>query len=325
VAFQAPFLEGVVVQETIWSVVFEGSLPSMNVATVLDRHWGSGLVSETSDLGEHVPLSEGEAFFSVVGLNLVREHNLLRVLASFPTAGGAAGGVGARREEMRNWYLHWLEEWDAVAEKVDFLRKNRPLTSQNIKPKLITRPVGSDSEKEEIPRIGSFVETMGGGTWEALRTMKEQSVQEKFGVILDTIPKQPDANTTRVPLLNSQVYWQGRLSAEAHLFGLEEGALREIRLTPVPVEVQWTHQFADHMWLWVALLLLVPVLVLLSVHWVHWMELWLQFPHFWGMVAGLLLWTFVPTSFAGLALILLTAISLFRPSWPRYRAVSKSY
>jgi len=313
---QVPLLEGVAVQETIWAVVFEGDdLPSLNVVTMLDRHGELTMIHETNDLGDHPPLSGREVSYSVVGLNLVRGHNLLRVLESFPVTGTA------RREEMRHWYSHWLEEWDAVADKVDFFGKHLSLTSQNIKPKLLARPLDSSSDKEETPRIvRSFVETMGAQTGEALRTMKEQSVQERFAAVLDAVPKQS------APILNSPVYWQGRLSAEMQcLFGVEEGTLREIRLTPMPVETQWTHQFADHVWLWIAVLLLIPVLVLLSVHWVHWMELWLQFPHFWGMIAGVLLWTFVPTSFAGLAIIVLTFVSLFRPSWPRYRSVSKPF
>jgi len=322
VMIQFPLLEGVAVQETIWTVVFEGDAPTLNVASALDRHWGSGKMplsnlfgNEIDEMGEHSPLSRGEAAFSLVGLNLIRKHNLLRILNSLPVP------ASVRKEEMQNWFAHWSEEWNTVVDKVDFQMTHLPLTSQNIKPKFIVRPTDLAAGREETTGVvRSSLETMSLKTGDALKVHKERSVQEKFGAAADMVSTQP------IPILNSHVYWQGRISSEMrYLFGAEEGALRAVRFTSLPEEAPWTHRFADHVWLWIGLMLLLPILVLLAVRWVHWMELWLQFPHFWGMIAGVLLWTFVPTSLIGLILIVLTFVSLFRPSWSRHRSISKPF
>jgi hypothetical protein len=309
---QFPLLEGATVQETLWMVLFDGEVPAMNVTSVQDRHWGLGamipsdlLGSEESELGEHLPLSGKDAALTVIGVNLIREHNLIQVLKSLP--------VSTRQEEMQRWFLHWSAEWNIIADKVDFRMTHLPLP--NIRPKLLARPAASESEEEETTGIiRPFLAMMDSGTQKALRVTKEQTVQEKFGSAMDSVPKQP------TPILTSQVYWQGRFSEGIRcLFGTEEGALRSVRLTSVPSTGGWMQLLSKHMWLWISLALLIPIFVLLSVRWVHVSELWLQFPHFWGMTLGVLLWVFVPESFLGLIIIVLTFVSLFRPSWARHR------
>jgi hypothetical protein len=204
-----------------------------------------------------------------------------------------------------------------VADKIDSQFSDLPL--QDIKPKLITNP--TDPNFEQTPAsIRAFWETMSARTPESLRVSKDQSVQEKFPAGEET-PSVPTA-----PILASLVYWQGRFSNEMYyFFGADEGTLRSIRLTSKPVDGDWTHWLADFVWLGISFALLIPILVLLSVRWVHLNELWLQFPHFWGMTAGVLLWTFLPESFIGLIIILLTVISFFRPSWSRHRISSQPY
>jgi len=301
---QFPLMEGVVVQDTIWTVAFEGNIPTINVTSVLQQH---------ENLGNHVPVSGTNAILSQIGLNLIREHNLLRVLNSLP--------VTVRQEETWRWYSHWLEEWNTVADKVDYQVAHLPLTVQSITPKLIIRPIDPAREQEEsIGIVRPFLKTMSAKSREALRDNKEQSVREKFGTTADTIPKYS------TPILNSQVYWQGRSAEEMqHLFGAEEGMIRAVQLTSVPSEGGWTIHVTEHVWLFISLTFLVPILVLLSVRWVHLAELWLQFPHFWGLVLGVLLWTFLPESFVGLILIVLTIASFFRPSWTRRRYVSRPF
>jgi hypothetical protein len=295
---QFPFLEGVAVQDTLWTVAFEGKMPSMNVVFMQDA---------SEDFGEHVPMSGTEATLSLIGLNLIREHNMLRVLNFLP--------VSVRQEEMRRWFLHWSEEWNTVADKVDYHIARLP-SVPSFKPKLVIRPVSG--RVESSGNIRPFWETMDAGTRAALRVTKERSVGEKFETAMDTETKQS------VPVLNSQVYWQGRISDEMqYLFGAEEGVLRGVRLTSLPKESGWSLRFADHIWFWICLALLIPIGVLLSVRWVHLTELWLQFPHFWGMIIGILLWTFLPESFLGLIVIVLTIASFFRPSWTRRRYIAK--
>ena len=309
---QFPFLEGVTVQETIWSIAFEGDLPPLNVTSLRDRHWGTALSPdllgyEESDLGEHLLLSGADTARSLIGINLVRKHNLLQVLQSMP--------ISLRQDEMQRWFLHWLEEWNMVADKVEFQISHLPLTLHNVRPNLIARATVPASEgMETIGSVRPFLELMSARTPEALRNNKEQTVQEKFGSAMVMPSKQP------TPILTSQVYWQGRSSQEVqYLFGTEEGALRAVRLTSVPSTGGWLLQLSEHIWLWISLALLVPIFVLLSVRWVYLTELWLQFPHFWGMSLGVLLWVFLPESFIGPIIIVLAFIAFFRPSWTRHR------
>jgi hypothetical protein len=184
----------------------------------------------------------------------------------------------------------------------------------DVRPKLLVR----DSAPVSSGTIRSFWATIGIRTHEALKVSKDQSIRDKFGAAADTSQRQP------MPILNSPVYWQGKISGEMqYLFGAEEGVLREIRLTANPSEGMWTHWIAGQIWAAVCVALLIPIAVLLSVRWVHGMELWLQFPQFWGMTLGVLLWTFLPNSFLGLFVMLLVFASMFRPSWSRHRLGAK--
>jgi hypothetical protein len=304
---QFPVLKGVAVQETLWTVAFEGHVPPLHIGSALDE-------SEVIDLGEHIPLSGVNAMLSQVGVNLIRKNNLYHVLRSLP--------VSSRREEMHRWFLNWSDEWNAVAEKVDpqvdYLEKQSSTSAaslRNIKPNLIIRPVDMDREKAvSVGTIRAFWQTMAAPTPESLKKNKEELVKEKFPEVSETQTQQSGT------IWNSQVYWQGRLSEEIqYLYGTEEGSLHTILLTSKPAEKEWIGWFSEHFLLGICFALLLPILVLLSVRWVHLMELWLQFPHFWGMTAGVLFWTFLPESFIGLIIIVGTFFSLFRPSWTRHR------
>ena len=315
-----PTLEGVAVQDTIWTIAFEGNLPTLNVASALDQHWSGGTLlspkligRHVNDLGDHSPLSGRDSQITLIGVNLIREYNLLRVLDSIP--------LSARQEEVRRWFLHWSGEWDMVADKVDFQVAHLPLSLHNVRSNLILRPLGAASGRGETAGIVRlFLETMGASTRESLRVSKDRSVSEKFGTSFDVQQRQS------VPILNSPVYWQGRISDEMqYLFGAEEGAVRTITLTSLPHESKLSDWISEHVWLWISLGLLLPVFVLLLVRWVYVMELWLQFPHFWGMSIGVLFWTFLPESFIGLIIIVLTFVSFFRPSWSRHRSMTTPF
>ena len=303
-AIQFPVLEGVAVQETLWTAAFEGNVPTLNVEFLSEKN-------EMNDLKNHVPLSGKDVALSSVGVSLIRENNLIHLLRTLP--------VSTRQEEVQRWFSHWSDEWNTVADKVDY--QFARLSSQNVKPQLIVRPHDLNGERTETAgTIRSFWETMGASTHKALRDNKEQSVQEKFGAVMESTPPKT------VPNLNSHVYWQGRISDELqYLFGAEEGMIRTVYFTSKPDEKMWTDWFSDHAWIGINVVLLFPIFVLLSVRWVHLMELWLQFPHFWGMTVGVLLWTFVPESFIGVIIIGLTLASLFRPSWTRHRSLSKPF
>jgi len=297
-----PILEGVVIQETLWSIAFEGEVPTLGVRLGTEG-------DEMEDLETHSPIFGSEAVLSVVGVNLIREHNLIQILRTLP--------VSPRQEEMQRSFAHWLDEWNAIADKVN--SQIPYLSSRNVKPKLILRSVGSELIRPETTgTIRAFWGMMGAGTQEALRVSMEQSVQEKFGVATDTVSRQPGQ------VVNSQVYWQGGMSEEMqYLFGVEGGIMRTIQLTSQPEEETWTDWLSEHVLLGIVLALMLPVFVLMSVRWVHPSELWLQFPHFWGMTLGVFLWTFLPESFLGSIIIVLTFVSLLRPSWNRSLSIIK--
>ena len=304
-ALQFPVLEGVVVQDTIWTVAFEGSVPSLRVESILDE---GGI----NNMGEHTPLSGAEASLSLVGLNLVREHNLLRVLNSIPSG---------RPDEMLRWFSHWTAEWNTVAGKVDFQVMNLPLMIQNVRPSLIVcNDDYFNTQSETVGIVRPFLETISATTREALRARKKQSVNEKFGNAIDHLATYP------VSILNSQVYWQGRISGETrYLFGAEERVVQTILLTSNPNEGEWTNWLYSFMILWISFCLLCPIFILMLVRCVCIVDMWYQFPHFWGMSLGIILWTFVPESFIGIIVILLTCLSFFRPSWPRHRTIAKVF
>jgi len=301
---QLPILEDVDVQETLWTTVFEGNVPMLDVESA----W---VGSEKTYLGKCVPISGVDALLALVSVNLIRENNLIHILRSLP--------VSSRKEEMQRWFSHWSDEWNTVAEKID--PHIIHWSPQNIKQNLFIRPANPDAEgTETIGAVRSFLRTMAATTPRSLKENWEQSVREKFTTVTETQSKPTG------PSLNSHVYWQGHISGEMrYLFGVEEGILQEIGLTSKPDEGNWVNWLLEHFWLGISFSLLIPIFVLLSVRWVHLMELWLQFSHFWGMAIGVLLWTFLPESFLGLIIIVLTFMSLFRPAWTQHRFTSKPF
>jgi hypothetical protein len=67
------------------------------------------------------------------------------------------------------------------------------------------------------------------------------------------------------------------------------------------------------LWITVAIFLLI-----LSTRF-HFWEPFLQFPHFWGGVVGLLLWNLFPTGLFGIAILFLTTLSFLTPAWSQIR------
>ncbi|MDR0520526.1 MAG: hypothetical protein LBH00_01595 [Planctomycetaceae bacterium] len=290
-ALQFPVLEGIAVQETLWSLSLEDDVPAFNIDIA-----GTFLNHQT-------PLSGDEAVQTLIGLNLIREYHLIRLLNSVSSSKPA---------DLQRWFSHWLSEWNTAADRIDDQMQRLPLTLQNIRPKFVQNQADSAAKKgQKQGYLGAFSETISRQTQKELLENKQQCVLGKKISFAGEDEK-------TMPMPTSQVYWQGRISADMrYFFGYSEGAVREITLTSLPEEMSWTHFFSGAVHLAAGLILVMPIIVLLLIRWVNLRELWLQFPHFWTMSFGILLWVFIPGSIIGLAVIGFTVLAFFRPSWRR--------
>ncbi|GHT17691.1 hypothetical protein FACS1894189_4070 [Planctomycetales bacterium] len=319
-SFKLPVLEGVVIQETLWSVLFEdskpGMLPMFSVSSVRERQMGpatftsSELLGENVvELGEHIPLSGVAAWQSIIGIHLTRQYNLLRVLNTVSDA------IPAKSEEMKRWYSHWADNWFSLADKVDVQMSHLSALQQNGKPQILLDPQKQKGEETQANSaagfIGTWIESMNLSiTRNALIVSGRQGITEKLGLTESETVRTP----TLYPRLNSQVYWQNRVMEDAqYLFGVSEGTIQSIRLESQPEVGGWSLPQSKSFFLWLA----IPVLFLILLRHVHLMDILLQFPHFWGVLVGILLWNLFPSLFLGFSIILLTFFSLFRPNWSR--------
>jgi hypothetical protein len=322
-----PVLEGVVIQETLWSVLFEdskpGTLPIFSVSSVRERQMGpatfvsSELLGENMvELGEHAPLSGIAARQSIIGVHLTRQYNLLRVLNAVSDA------VPAKSEELKRWYSHWADNWFSHADKIEGQMSRLSVPQQNAKPQIILDPqklIGEETQANSAAGfIGTWIESMNLAiSRDALIVSGRQGITEKLGLTESEAKREP----TLYPRLNSQVYWQNRVMEDAqYLFGMSEGAIQAVRLESQPEVGGWSLPWSQNLFFWLA----VPILFLILLRHVHLMDILLQFPHFWGMLVGILLWNLFPPGIIGLTIILLTFISLFRPNWSRRSLHSSS-
>ncbi|MDR3181617.1 MAG: hypothetical protein LBT89_01640, partial [Planctomycetaceae bacterium] len=323
-----PVFEGVKVQETIWTIAKEtAGAPPLDYAVQTAQNTSAADNNENTliDLGRHRFLTGNTAAQSQITMNLIRQHHLLRQLNSLPVSTG-------RLEEVKRWFTHWSADWNSVSEKINYqtaLTANEP----NVKPVLLL----DWRERQDIDQNAStaaFLETMSAKTRDALQLAKQQSVKEK----IDSSSKEPEASVSgsenigsNVPLLNSQTYWQGRLSGEmVYLFGVSGGAVSEICLTDdsqlsrstggirfwqsiLPAQMP----LAVQMLLGISLCVFTAIMVMIFLRRIYFTELLLQYPHFWGTALGLFLWSSTPLGGVGIAVTVLTVISLFRPSWHR--------
>jgi hypothetical protein len=161
--------------------------------------------------------------------------------------------------------------------------------------------------------IGTILESKNLSAFaEALMQRYQTDVAAKF-------PTTDQVANRRKPQFlfeNSSVFQHDQTTAGvSHFFGVSDAAVGEIRLESNPSDSHFPFFLRNRQLNRLLLWLVVTVfLFILSIRFSFW-ELFIQFPHFWGIVTGLLLWNLFPFGFLGITILLMTIFSFFYPAW----------
>jgi hypothetical protein len=311
VPLRFPVLEGVLVQQTLWTISFEtpqdGILPPFDLSVHRNRE---GQIS-SNVLRGHNSVSGNKAMQTLLKLNLIRLNNLLLVLNS------VAAPPPARFEEIKRWYVYWLDEWSSTVSEVEYQTQNFPSTLQSGNHELIFDPVNLTPNESVSGFIGTILESKNiPMSIEALMQRYQSETSAKF---LSTVSEN---NRSRPQLFFSDLPFLRRNNMSkdiSYLFGVNEESLREICLTSEPVGSHLPFFLRNKLLNHLLLGLAVPVfLLILSIRF-HFWDLFFQFPHFWGFAAGLILWSLFPLGFLGIAVFFLTFLSFCYPAWTQHR------
>lgn len=311
-----PTLEGVVIQETLWTLSFETLpreiFPTLNISAVMQKDFKqpespfSKLnVEETVEqLGRHLPVAGADAVATAIKLNLVRLDNLVVILDSLSTP------VSGKADELKHWYSHWSDDWFSTIAQIDFQTAQFSSVGDSSEHRLLL--AASDRQLETVTgrSVGTFIDSMNVPVTRQALSVRWLSATEKLGL-------EDDLNERKMPRFstNSLVHWRGRMAEDSlQLFGAGEGSLKELRFVSLPDAYRWWERFLDRSLLWI----LLPILLLAMSHRLRLADIFVHYPHFWGVLTGILLWTFFPLGFFGIATIVLTYFSFLKTPWPRH-------
>ena len=298
---QMPYLEGVEVRETLWTLSFETMgkepLPRMSMTAVRESV-EKEFHEDIDDLGICRPISGVAATATQVRLNLARLNNLLAVLELVPTS------LSGKTSEVDRWGTHWIREWWSLKKMIGFQLEELvdSAESNDAAPILGTPEASKQTLKTAIKSM-----SVPKRSFDAMQILEERALT-RLGL---TRIRQESEFAFPLPT-HSLVLWGESLTGHTtHLFGLTEGQLKELRLEPLPEPYRFMQRFQFGWWFWA-----IPLAVALIVFW-HpgtW-EIFRRFPHFGGLTLGTAIWILHPSGPFGVAVILLTLFSLVRSPW----------
>ncbi|MDR0705096.1 MAG: hypothetical protein LBF88_08915 [Planctomycetaceae bacterium] len=306
-----PVLEGVLVQQTLWTISFEtpreGILPPFDISVRRNRE------EQFFDnvLRGHIPVSGNKAMQTLLKFNLIRLNNLLLVLNS------VSAPPPAQFEEIKRWYVYWSDEWFSTVSEMEYQTKNFPSTLQSGGHELIVDPINLTSDESVSGFIGTILESKNiPMSIEALMQRYQSEISAKS---LSTVS---ESNHSRPQLFFSELPFFGRnnLSKDiSYFFGVNEESLNEIYLTSEPAGSHLPFFLRNKLLNHLLLGLAIPVfLLILSIRFHVW-DLFFQFPHFWGFAVGLIFWSLFPPGFLGMSVFFLTFLSFCYPAWSQHR------
>ena len=312
-----PVLEGVSVQKTVWLVTFDSirgrPFVPLDVATVREKEFGTSSFSSSeilgeriTELGRHIPATGSEAMQTLFKLNLLRLDNLRKIIDLISAPGSSRSG------EVRRWFALWSEEWYGVNRLLDYLGRQHPESLLPGKHLFLLDLTGSDLEDSGFENAEIYLEAKNISLLlQALMVGYKDMTTKNFA--FDDVEE--NLRRTNNLSMNSMLYWRDRLTEDAaYLFGASSGQVLEIRLVSAPSGHRWSGRVLEFLFPWVLLPLILPVFSRRF----PFTELFCQFPHFWGTVAGVLLWSLFPPGYFGIAVLVLTFFSYLRPAWPKH-------
>lgn len=316
-----PVLENIDIQETLWTVsleTLEGEVfPPLTVSSIREgapESSDSGEASRLRDveepLGRHVPVHGLNAITNLLKIDLVRLNNLLSVLDSVPSP------TPAKASEFRRWLTHWIDEWTGLVGVVELRTSRHPNALYSGERLTLLDSRLPRAAPSAVRPVGTFVETMETPelSLQALFVRQQRQLKHLDATLPGPVGRPPFFSR------NSLVHWRMVMTEHASdLFGTADGAVKEIRLLSNPGPYRWSNRMLYRALPWLA----IPAVLLLLRRRLHLTEIFLQFPHYWGIVVGLLLGSLFSSGIGGFLVIVLVLLSFFRPVWRRPRASSE--
>ncbi|MDR2755667.1 MAG: hypothetical protein LBC20_08160 [Planctomycetaceae bacterium] len=311
ISLHFPVLEGVFVQQTLWTISLETPRDGFFSPFDILVHRNHKGLDISNVLSGHIPVSGNKAMQTLLKLNLIRLNNLLLILNSVSTPSPA------RSEEVKRWFTYWQDEWFTAVNTMEYQTKNFPVTLQSGLHELILDPINPSSNGLVSGFIGTILESKNiPMSIEALMQRYQSEVSAK------SLSAVPDGNRQRPQLFfsNSLFPYHGNTITDvSYFFGVNEESLNEICLTSNPKGYHLPFFLRNNLLNHILLGLAIPVFLLILLIRFHLWDLFFQFPHFWGFAVGLLLCHLFPPGFLGMAILLFTFLSFCYPTWPRHR------
>jgi hypothetical protein len=306
-----PVLEGVLVQQTLWTISFETPHDDIFLPFDVSVRYNREEQIFSNVLHGRIPVSGNKAMQMLLRFNLIRLNNLLLVLNS------VSAPPPARLEEIKRWYIYWSDEWFSTVNEVEYQTKNFPSTLQSSNHELIFDPTNLMSDESVSGFIGTILESKNiPMSIEALMQRYQNETSAKF---FSTVSEN---NHSRPQLFFSDLpfFERNNMSKDiSYFFGANEESLSEICLTSKPINYYLPfflrNKLLNHLLLGLAVMIFLLILAIRFHVW----ELFFQFPHFCGFAVGLILWSLFPSGFLGIAVFFLTFLSFCYPVWSRHR------
>ncbi len=314
-----PILENVTVRKTFWTITLDSALEGLQgrngrpLDVAIIRKGASG--TQRTEMGLHTPVSGSDAARSQCILNLRRLEHLLTVFEHVAALGTT------RAEEILRWYSHWNREWQGILHSLE-LQAGRLQDLPPAAPHLSERQLvildlaGVDSVESGLGNAASYFDATDiAQPLQALSVSYQNMVAKNFAMADSAYPPSPaEGRFTDSPTTVSQLQWRDHFTEDGvQLFGGVTGQLEKICLRSVPPAMPFSERLRGLLFPCFLLLLLPLCLRRFPLP-----ELFLQCPHFWGGVAGLILWGLFPPGYIGTAILALTLFSLFFPLWPKH-------
>lgn len=318
-----PTLENVDINETLWTLSFESSenekRPLLSVATVREKI----VVPDdpvlpfqkqeiTEFLGNRYPAVGQEASETLIKLDLVRLNNLLASLDAITKPIPAI-----KLDEVARWEAQWSKEWNGLLKMIDYQRLAFPQAIYASDHQVLLDPLEKQKSSGGGQNIQIFLDSMKPTemSLRALMIRKENLIGEM------NLPPSSGSSEDRSRQLSTTflVHYPSRINERSsHLFGATEGSLKEIRIESVPIAANWAGNFVKFSILWI----LIPLALILFFRKLPFTDIVVQFPHFWGAIVGLLLWSLFPAGLLGGCILVLVFLSLWYSPWLHREIVS---
>jgi hypothetical protein len=248
--------------------------------------------SSSTDLGFYTAKAGSGAVIPLLKTNLIRLDNLLKALDSAPVL------TGSQTNESKRWFLAWHKEWNRVEKMAESQIAELSPQQQDNDASILKdwdkqkKTASSEEYAWMIINSDNLVKP-----YQALQQNYRNRAAERFFSV-DTASDAVEAFPH-----------SGMREKLSYIFGASEGGLQAVSLQETDSPSLSVLHSVSYWLPWTVF----PFLLFVSLKRSYTKDLFLQYPHFFGVSAGLLLWCLFPSALLGKTVLALTFLSFFYP------------